>query len=144
MTIDTNVLYQALRNKEGASYFILSLISDRKIRMAISVPVFTEYKDVLLRTKSLNDLGLNKEDIAAVLEFIAFIALPITIFYSFRPNLKDEGDNMFVELAISSNSKFLITSNSSDFISGNNLLFQDLNIITPFDFVRLWRKKYEK
>ena len=144
ITLDTNVLYQALRNKNGASHYILNLIQDRKVRLAISVPVFTEYRDVLLRKKSLEDLGLNKKDIQAVLEFIAYIGIPFTIFYSFRPNLKDEADNLFVELAITSNSKYLITSNTKDYLKGNDLSFEDLSVITPSDFVRTWRNEYEK
>jgi predicted nucleic acid-binding protein len=42
----------------------------------------------------------------------------------FRPNLKDENDNMFVELAIVSQSKFLITNNIKDFVSGE-LIFDN-------------------
>ncbi len=144
ITLDTNVLYQALRNKNGASHFILNLISERKIRLALSVPVYSEYKDVLLRKKSLKDLGLYENDINAVLEFIAFISIPITIFYTFRPNLKDEADNLFVELSLASNSKYLITSNTKDYTKENDLKFQDLNIITPTEFIKLWRKQNEK
>lgn len=144
ITLDTNVLYQALRNKNGASHYILNLITDRNVRLAISVSVFTEYRDVLLRKKSLDDLGLDKKDIKAVLEFIAFVGIPFTIFYTFRPNLKDEADNIFVELAITSNSKYLITSNTKDYLKGNDLNFEDLRVITPSDFVRSWRNEYEK
>jgi putative PIN family toxin of toxin-antitoxin system len=144
ITLDTNVLYQALRNRAGASHFVLNLIAEREIRLAISVPVYSEYKDVLLRKKSLSDLGLNEKDIQSVLEFIAYAGIPFTIFYTFRPNLRDEADNIFVELSIASCSKYLITSNVKDFTKGNDLSFNDLNIITPSAFVRLWRKEYEK
>ena len=95
LVIDTNVLYQALRNKNGASHFILNLIRNRKIRMALSVPVFTEYQDVLSRKKSLKEFGLNLEDIQAVIEFIAYIGIPYSNFFTFRPNLRDENDNIF-------------------------------------------------
>ncbi|WP_243394116.1 PIN domain-containing protein [Leptospira meyeri] len=52
VTIDTNVIYQALRDSRGASHFILTLVESRRIELALSTPVFVEYSDVLLREKS--------------------------------------------------------------------------------------------
>ena len=39
---DTNVIYQALRDDEGASYYILQLIRQQQIELALSVPVYLE------------------------------------------------------------------------------------------------------
>jgi putative PIN family toxin of toxin-antitoxin system len=143
IVMDTNVLYQALRSNNGASYFILNLIRENKISMALSIQVFTEYEDVLKRPKSLKDLKLNTEDINKVLRFIAFIGRPFDIYFLFRPNLKDEKDNIFIELTLVSNSNYLITNNIKDFTVKNELKFDDLLVITPADFVKLWRKKNE-
>ncbi|WP_232227867.1 putative toxin-antitoxin system toxin component, PIN family [Leptospira wolbachii] len=115
VTIDTNVLYQALRDSRGASHFILALVENRKIELALSTPVFIEYSDVLLRDKSISDLGLSKKEINLVLDFLALVATPFSINYLLRPNLGDENDNLFVELAFASNSRYLITSNIKDF-----------------------------
>ena len=112
--------------------------------MALSVPVFTEYQDVLSRKKSLKEFGLNLEDIQAVIEFIAYIGIPYSNFFAFRPNLRDENDNIFVELALTCNADYIVTNNIKDFVSGAELKFNDLKIIIPSDFVKLWRKKYEK
>lgn len=142
IVLDANVLYQALKSSAGASNFIFQLVRERKIRLAISIPVFTEYEDVLNRKNSLRDFNLKKEDIEVILRFIAFVGIPFHIFYTFRPNLRDEGDNLFVELAITSNADYIITRNIKDFIQ-TELKFEDLKIITPSDFVKLWRKKYE-
>ena len=60
-----------------------------------------------------------------------------------RPNLQDENDNLFVELAFASNSKFLITSNLKDFSSNKNLRFDSFIVISPSDYVKFWRKEYE-
>jgi putative PIN family toxin of toxin-antitoxin system len=143
VVVDTNVLYQALKSNLGASYFILQLVRQRKLRLAISVPVFIEYEDVLNRKKSLQDFKLSKVDIEIILRFLAYIGIPYNIFYVFRPNLRDEGDNIFIELALASNAKFLITRNVDDFLKRNELKFNDLKIITPSEFVKIWRGKYE-
>ena len=144
VVIDTNALYQAFRNKDGASHYIFRLIRERKLRMAISVPVFTEYQDVITREKTRKDLSLSKADSNSILEFIAYIGIPYATHFSFRPNLRDENDNIFVELAVASNANFVITNNIKDFTLGNELKFQDVKVTTLSDFARIWRKKYEK
>ncbi|MBP7583047.1 MAG: putative toxin-antitoxin system toxin component, PIN family [Spirochaetes bacterium] len=143
VVLDTNVVYQALRSREGASSYILSLIRDTKLALAVSVHVFNEYAKVLTRPASLKDLELTKVDIDKVLRFIAYIGKPYATYFQFRPNLQDESDNIFVELALASNCDYLITNNVKDFTVKSDLKFDNLNIITPVDFVRMWRKEHE-
>lgn len=143
VTIDTNVLYQALRSSSGASYYVLRLIRAHQIEMAVSIPVFLEYREVLLRSKSLHDLGLSRKEMDSVLHFITYVAKPFPIRFLMRPNLADENDNMFVDLAFASNSRFLITSNVADFIHRTELRFDSFEVITPGHFVKRWRQSHE-
>ncbi|TGM62903.1 putative toxin-antitoxin system toxin component, PIN family [Leptospira levettii] len=143
VTIDTNVIYRAIRDSRGASHFILNLVENRKIELALSTPVFVEYSDVLLRDKSILDLALSKKEINLVLDFLAFVATPFSINYLLRPNLGDENDNLFVELAFASNSRYLITSNIKDFNENKDLKFDSFKVITPTDFAKFWRLNYE-
>jgi len=135
VTLDTNILYQALMSKTGASHFILQQVRNRKIRMALSVPVFYEYRDVLTRDKSLKVFRLQSDDVEKFLRFVAYIGKPFKIYFLLRPNLQDEKDNKIAELAVTSRSEFLITSNIK-------LKFEQLKIITPGGFVKMWRDKY--
>ena len=141
IVLDTNVLYQALRDSSGASYFILRLIREQRVEMVISIPVFLEYRDVLLRTQSLSDIGLSPHEMEAFLRFIAYIARPVPVYFLMRPNLPDESDNMFVDLAFASNSQFIITSNVAHFTRRMELRFDSFQVVTPGQFVRLWRTK---
>lgn len=140
VVIDTNVLYQALRSNDGASNFILLLIRNNYIDLALSLPVFSEYEDVLKRESSLKDLNLLLSDIEKILALLSFKGLIFDIYFLQRPNLQDENDNMFVELAFSSNSEYLITNNIKDFVNNSNLKFDSFKIITPSDFVKKWRQ----
>ena len=141
LTLDTNILYQALISKTGASHFILQQVRNRRIRIALSVPVFLEYQDVLTRDKSLKDFELKLSDVEKFLRFIAYIGKTFEIYFLLRPNLKDEKDNKIVELAVTSQSDYLITSNIRDFKNAE-LKFDQLKIITPGKFVKMWREKY--
>jgi putative PIN family toxin of toxin-antitoxin system len=141
ITLDTNIIYQALKSNAGSSYWILQQVRLGKIQVALSVPVFHEYQDVLTREKSLKDFGLQLADVEKALRFIAYIGRTFNIFFLFRPNLKDEKDNMLVELAITSQSDYLVTSNIKDFKNAE-LKFDQLNIITPNEFLKKWKKHY--
>ena len=144
ITVDTNIIFQALYSSTGASHQILKLIRQGELTLAISIPVYKEYQDVLGRKRSLDFLQLNIEEIEAVLEFIAMVAEPFTMNYLWRPNLKDEKDNIFAELAFNSNSEFLITKNIKDFTQQNDLILDSFEVITPSDFLHKWRNRNEK
>ena len=144
VVLDTNVLLQSLRSNNGASFFILELIRESKLNIALSIPVFNEYEDVLKRPEILKDLNLKKNDIDKILTFLAYIGKSYNTYYLFRPNLQDENDNIFIELAIASNSKYIITNNIKDFTRNNELRFDSIKIQTPSEFVKNWRKKNEK
>jgi len=140
LTLDTNILYQALMSTTGASHFILQQVRNRRIQIALSVPVFLEYKDVLTREKSLKDFKIQLNDVDKFLRFVAYIGKTFEIYYLFRPNLKDERDNMIEELAITSQSDYLLTSNIKDFKNAE-LKLDELKVITPGEFVKMWRNQ---
>jgi putative PIN family toxin of toxin-antitoxin system len=144
VTVDTNVLFEALYSKWGASYQILRLIRHGEIGMALSVPLFQEYRDVLSRSESKRQLGLDDTSVEVILQFLATVGRPTDISYSWRPNLKDEADNMVVELALASRSEYLITSNIRDFTEGADLKNDDLKIVTPRQFMEEWRRSHGK
>ena len=143
VTIDTNVMYQALHSRNGASFYIVQLVRTRQIELALSVPVYVEYQDVLHREKSLSAFGLTKIDVDAFLRLLAYLSKPYDIFYLWRPNLRDEADNMLLELAVASHSQWLITNNVRDFSVGNELRHDGLIIDTPAQFVHQWRQDNE-
>jgi putative PIN family toxin of toxin-antitoxin system len=141
VTLDTNILYQALMSSSGASHFIIQQIRNRKIQIALSVPVFYEYQDVLTRESSLRDFHLQVHDIEKFLRFIAYIGRVFDIYFLLRPNLQDEKDNKILELAVTSGSDVLITCNIRDFQQAE-LKFESLRIMTPSEFVKMWREQY--
>ncbi len=139
VTLDTNILYQALYSRSGASHAVLQLIRLGEIQLALSIPVFEEYREVLLRKKTRDETGLSTEEMEKVLEFIALIGVATPIDYLWRPNLRDEADNCFVELAVASGSEYLITRNIRDYTVGNELRLDSFRIVTPNEFIQEWR-----
>lgn len=140
VTLDTNVIIQAFHSRRGASHQIMRLIRNGDLTMALSVPVFHEYREVMSREEKKELLELGLEEIDVILEFIVTVAKPTDVTYRWRPNLRDEADNMFVELARASSSRYLVTQNTRDFLQDADLKNDDLDIVTPADFISHWRQ----
>ena len=113
IVIDTNVMVAALKSKRGASFKLLSIIDQDKFQISISVPLIIEYEYALKRT-DLNIL-LTESEIDDILDYICLIADKRKIFYLWRPYLKDPKDDMVLELAVESESDYIITYNQKDF-----------------------------
>ena len=128
--IDTNVLFAALRSNKGASFKLLSIIDDNRIQISLSVPLVLEYEEVLLRERL--QLGLTTNDIAEVLDYLCSIAEQKTIHYLWRPFLSDVKDDMVLELAVESESSYIVTFNKRDF-SGCETF--GITAVTPKEFL---------
>jgi predicted nucleic acid-binding protein len=53
VVIDTNVLVAATRSRLGASYKLIAMLPDDRFQPAVSVTLYLEYLDVLLRPQNL-------------------------------------------------------------------------------------------
>ncbi|MDM8517230.1 putative toxin-antitoxin system toxin component, PIN family [Desulfobacterales bacterium HSG16] len=140
--MDTNVIFSALYSTKGASHYILRLILDEKIKLAISPQIYFEYYDVLTRKENLEKLGMSSSEIEDILDLLALLAQKHSIYFLLRPNLTDENDNMVCECAFASNSQYLITSNIKDFRGGELKGFA-FKLVTPRDFCIMWRTENE-
>ena len=87
----------------------------------------------------LEQFNLTEDEARKVLDFIALVGAKTDIRYLLRPNLRDEADNMFMELAFASDSRFIITKNVRDFTHNADLRFEEIEIVTPAGFLNKWR-----
>lgn len=124
----------------GASHEILRTVRAGELQMTISVPVFEEYCDVLTRDSSLAQFGLSRYDVQSFLDFVALVAIKTDIRFLMRPNLQDENDNIFAELAFASGAQYLITRNIKDFSINSDLILDSFEVLNPYDFLVKWRK----
>ena len=134
VVIDTSVWISALIKKEIYARDILRLVFQDTISPQISEPLFREYESVMTRKKIQTLTILTKEEQQEL--FNAFLSKCHwnDIYFSWRPNLKDENDNFVVELAVSSASKAIITYNLKDFKNAE-LVFDHI-ITTPKKFIK--------
>jgi putative PIN family toxin of toxin-antitoxin system len=113
VVLATNVLVSALRSWNGASFKIIRLIGKSLFQMSISVPLVLEYESAAKRVSRL--VGLTYSDIDDIVDYICKVAEHRDIYYLWRPFLKDPKDDMVLEVAVESESEFIVTHNVRDF-----------------------------
>ncbi len=59
----------------------------------------------------------------------------VSVYFLWRPNLRDEADNHLLELAIAGGATHIITGNTKDF-RGAALRFPQIKIVTPSQFLK--------
>ena len=113
LVLDTNVLVAAIRSRSGASFEVLSRVGTEEFELVVSVPLVLEYEDVMLR--HVADTSLTGDDIRDIIDYICSVAIRQEIFFLWRPQLRDPGDDLVLELAVAAECDVIVTHNVRDF-----------------------------
>jgi putative PIN family toxin of toxin-antitoxin system len=132
IVIDTNVFIAALRSRQGAAHKLLMLVESEKFETNVSVPLILEYEDAAKRL--IGEIALTARDIDNVLDYLCAVANHRTIFYLWRPFLKDSKDDMVLELAVTSASTYIVTYNQRDFRGAEQFGIQ---VVTAKEFLQI-------
>lgn len=131
--LDTNVLVAALRSPQGASYALVSALPVSGWELVLSVPVYLEYQDVLLRP-GLVPSEFSPADIMALCRYLASIAHSQDIHFLWPAFLPDPKDDMLLELAVAAGASHIVTHNIRHFHSAASF---GVHALAPAAFLRL-------
>jgi putative PIN family toxin of toxin-antitoxin system len=135
IVIDTSVFISALIGPTGPSRELVRLCLLGTYRPLMGNALFCEYEAVSQRKYILEQCPLTQPEITSLLQALISVSEWTFIYYSWRPNLKDETDNHLIELAIAGNASIIATNNLKDFKDAE-LLFPELTISKPEDILR--------
>ena len=134
---DTNIWVAALRSRQGASFVLLQAIHRRLVTGAVSEALFLEYVEVLHRDANLQNFWVNSSEVEVVLAVIAAQMVPVSIYFTWRPQLKDPNDEMVLDCAINAQADAIITFNQRDFLPAAQRF--GIEVIKPGELVRRQR-----
>jgi putative PIN family toxin of toxin-antitoxin system len=128
--VDSNVLVSAFTSAEGASRQVLRRVLNGEAEALISLPLFAEYEAVLGRPETQRRCPLTAMEQTQLLDAFLSRTRLVEVYYRWRPNLPDEGDNHVLELAVAASDAPIVTFNRRDFRSGE-LRFPGIIVQTP-------------
>ncbi|MBO3460684.1 putative toxin-antitoxin system toxin component, PIN family [Aetokthonos hydrillicola Thurmond2011] len=135
IVVDTSVFISALISSQGSSREIVRRCLKGEYQPLMGNALFSEYESVIQRTEIIAKCPLTREEISALLASLMSVSQWISIYYLWRPNLKDEADNHLIELAVAGNAQIIATHNVKDFKNAE-LLFPNLSILKPEEIIR--------
>ncbi len=101
IVMDTNVLVAgACRNESSSGYRVLLGILQKEIPLMLTPSIALEYLDVLQRPRVLALTTLSHSQSADLVADLIALSRQVQLHFSWRPNLRDESDNKFLEAAI--------------------------------------------
>lgn len=135
VVVGTNVLVAALLRREGANRGILRACFEDRLKPMAGQALFLEYEDVLGRPGLFRNSPLTARERWQLFESFLSVCEWVPVYYLWRPNLPDEGDNHILELAVAGGASIIVTNHTADFI-GLDLRFPDIRIRTPREWLK--------
>ncbi len=121
-----------MRSEGGLSRRIIRKALAEEFEPLFSNALWLEYEGMLDRpvwTDETDDAERRN-----VLAAMAAAGRWVKIYFGWRPNLRDPGDDHLIELAIAGGAQAIITHNVRDLVGGE-LKWPSLSVFTPRDFL---------
>jgi putative PIN family toxin of toxin-antitoxin system len=135
IVVDTNVFIGAILSSQGLNRELIRRCLLGEYQPIMSNALYLEYEAVMNRQDIIDKCQLQQSVIDELLDGFLSVSKWVNIYYSWRPNLRDEGDNHVLELAIAGNAQILVTNNLRDF-RGSELTFPQLQILSPYQIIK--------
>lgn len=128
LVIDTNVFVASLRSGGGASREVVRQALSGRFTPVFGNALWLEYEDLLNRPVWTDETS--DEERRAVLAALGRRGRWVSVYFGWRPNLPDEGDNHLIELAVAAQVQAIVTHNVRDVARGE-LVWKGLRVLTP-------------
>lgn len=133
VVFDTNVFVGACIGIGPANQAIRACI-DGRVTPVMGTALFREYEDVLGRSELFEGSLLDIAEREQLLDIFAARCQWSRIYFGWRPNLRDEGDNHLIELAVAAGCQIIVTRNHRDFVQ-MELQFPEMRILDPTELL---------
>jgi putative PIN family toxin of toxin-antitoxin system len=133
VVVDTNIFVGACLG-QGKARDVVAACLRQQCQPLMGAALLAEYEDVLGRSELFQKSRLNAAEREELLDIFLASCEWTRIYFGWRPNLPDEGDNHLVELAVAGGARYIVTRNLRD-VARMELKFPDLRVLSPEDFL---------
>lgn len=132
IVLDTDVLVRALKSPESASAALLRAARAGRVTLLASLANALEYEDVLGRPAIVAGTPFTPEEGARFARAVAALCEPVIIHRTWRPQLRDPGDEHILEAALNGRADAIVSFNQRDFAPAAEL---GLRLALPRDIL---------
>jgi predicted nucleic acid-binding protein len=130
IVVDTNVVVAATLRGGLPARGVVRACLDGGYQPLIGAALFAEMEDVFAREDPFKTSPLTPRERVQVLDGFFKRCRWVEVFYAWRPNLPDEGDNHLIELAVAGQAQAIVTRNLRD-LSRGELKFPNVRVLDP-------------
>lgn len=134
IVVDTNIVVGAFLGTGAANAVVAACLRGEHTPL-MGAALLAEYEDVLSRAELFQKCRLSVAEREELLDIFFSTCRWTRIYFGWRPNLPDEGDNHLVELAVAGGASRIVTQNLRD-LQGKELKFPGLLAVSPEHFLK--------
>ena len=140
--LDTDVIVAALRSPTGASAGLLLAAEAGHVSILATVALCVEYEAVCNRAEHILASGGTRDDIAAFLDTLVDLVVPVEPWFLWRPQLRDPGDELVLEAAVNGGADALVTFNRGDYLPAVNSF--GIPVLLPGEAIMRLRESWRR
>jgi len=130
----TDTIVAAMRSPTGASAALLRAARDGRVTLVSTVPLCLEYEDVCSRPEHMAAAEFSPADLTVFLDAVVGLVEPADVWFLWRPQLRDPGDELVLEAAVNAQADAIATFNRRDFRAAAGRF--GIDILLPAEAIR--------
>ena len=115
-----------MRSPSGVSAELLRRARNGTLMPLASVALAIEYQAVCMRAEHVAAAGMRVAEVRQFLDAVLAMSEPVDIWFLWRPQLRDAGDELVLEAAANGRAEAIVTFNRRDFEPANQLFGVEL------------------
>ncbi|MBS3168079.1 putative toxin-antitoxin system toxin component, PIN family [Candidatus Woesearchaeota archaeon] len=134
VVLDTNVVVSGTF-WTGASYQILKLVNENKIKIIVSLPILEEYEKIIYSEEILEKTDAYQQAKVNLLQKLLTMAKIVNPKETLFIVKNDPDDNKFIEAAVEGKVDYIISNDKKHLLVLKK--FRDIKILSPEEFLKI-------